>query len=379
MPRHDPYEALIGYYEFIMGPLPRRAEFMRAVASMVSPEDLRVFFLIPMTSPISRDKLEKKARMPSAELVAALDRLAGEGLIMAYTEAGRPVYERANPVYMTEQQVRKAEDTPRRRFYAEFFNAILSGEFAPAAPNVTPYYRVLPAEAAVTQEGRRTLRLEVPIPDPRGVLPIDVVSEMARRGSEWIAVADCYCRKTKRLVGEGCDYPLETCLVFGKVAEALVNHGTARRIDYDEAMAILRRSEELGLVHNVDNCEGEIGSICNCCACCSILLNTWRRGVRNADSPSRYVVAYDRERCLGCQACIARCPSGARALAGGKVTIEADLCLGCGLCVTGCAQGANRMELRQRLPRLPRTGGELSGKLAREALLGIVKRKILGR
>ncbi|NIV39006.1 MAG: hypothetical protein GWN58_59170, partial [Anaerolineae bacterium] len=57
--------------------------------------------------------------------------LASEAIIMAYTVDGERAYERGNPVFMTEQQVRRPEDTPRRAFYAHFFNKILSGEFTP--------------------------------------------------------------------------------------------------------------------------------------------------------------------------------------------------------------------------------------------------------
>jgi electron transport complex protein RnfB len=376
----DLYEELAHFYEFMLGPLPRRDEFIRTLQDTIGPDDLRVFFLLPMTGRISRAKLQKKAGLPPSELVARMDRLASEGLVMAYTAGGRPVYERANPVYMTEQQVRKAEDTPRRDFFARFFNQILIGEASIAAPTRTPYYRVLPVEAAVTgPQGGRVIPVGVSIPDPRAVLPIDVVSEMVRRDARLIGVADCYCRRTRQLVGEGCDHPLQTCLVFNKGAESLIEHGTARRIDLDEALRIIAEAEERGLVHNVDNCEGTIGSLCNCCSCCCILLRTWQRGLTNADSPSRYRVTFDAGRCRQCGACVSRCPTGARSLHDGLMTIDDERCLGCGLCVTGCAQGANAMALRESLPRLTRTADDLYRKIGREAMVGMAVNKVLDR
>jgi Pyruvate/2-oxoacid:ferredoxin oxidoreductase delta subunit len=382
MPK-DRYEDLCRFYEFMMGPLPWRDEFKRTLQDTVTEKDLELFFLLPLTGHIGRGKLLKKANMPAQELSAGLDRLASEGLIMAYTVGGETAYERGNPVFMTEQQVRKPEDTPRRAFYAQFFNAILNGEVSVAPPTRTPYYRVLPVEATLlgdrgAAEGeRRLIPVDVEIPDPRAVLPIDVVSEMIR-DARLIGVADCYCRLTKRLVGEGCDYPLQTCLVFNKGAETLIEHGTARRIDYEEAMEIIRRSEELGLVHNVDNCEGEIGSVCNCCPCCSVLLTAWQRGLTNADSPSRYRVAFAEERCVLCQDCVSRCPTDARSVRDGRMAIDDRWCLGCGLCVTACAQGANQMVLRERQAKLPRTGDDLYRKLGREAIVGIAVNRILG-
>jgi hypothetical protein len=155
---------------------------------------------------------------------------------------------------------------------------------------------VLPVEATLTGEqaegAGRVIPVGVDVPDRRAVLPIDIVSEMTRRDASIIGVADCYCRRTKRLLGEGCQNPLQTCLVFNKMAETLMAHGTARRTDLDEALEILRLAVAQSLDHNVDNCEGEIGSVCNCCPCCSILLTFWQRGMTNADSPSRYRVAF---------------------------------------------------------------------------------------
>jgi Pyruvate/2-oxoacid:ferredoxin oxidoreductase delta subunit len=379
MGTRDRYEDLLRYYEFIMGPLPGRDQFKRTLEETVTAAELEVFFLLPIIGHIPRSKLVKKAKLPPALLKARLDRLAAEGVIMIYTVDGETAYERGNPVFMTEQQVRRPEDTPRRAFYARFFNMILRGDFTPAAPTKTAYYRVLPVEATIRdQPGSRLIPVNVEIPDSRAVLPIDIVSEMIRRDARLIAVADCYCRRTRRLVGEGCEYPLQTCLVFNKGAETLIEHGTARRIDLEEALDIVRQSEELGLVHNVDNAEGEIGSLCNCCPCCSVLLTSWQRGLTNADSPSRYRVLFAEDRCTLCQTCVGRCPTGARAVRDGRMTTDDDLCLGCGLCVTACAQGANRMVLRERQAKLPQTADKLYAKIGREAIVGMAVNKIVG-
>lgn len=376
----DLYEALCKYYEFMLGPLPWRDEFKRTLRDTIAPDDLQAFFLLPFSGAAPLDKLARKARRPAAELQARLERLAGEGMAMIYTAGGQMVYERGNPVFMTEQQVRKPEDTPRRAFYARFFDSILTGEVAVAAPTKTPYYRVLPVQATVApaESGRRTIEVNVPVPDPRAVLPIDVVSEMIRRDARFIAVADCYCRRTRQLVGQGCGHALQTCLVFNKVAETLVAYGTARRIDYDEAMRIVWDAEAAGLVHNVDNCEGEISSVCNCCSCCSVLLTSWKRGLRNTDSPSRYRVDLDASRCQACGACLDRCPADARAIIDGHMVIDDALCLGCGLCVSGCPQGASSMVLRERQRPLPATNAALWDKIGREAIVGMAVQKLTG-
>ncbi len=60
------------------------------------------------------------------------------------------------------------------------------------------------------------------------------------------------------------------------------------------------------------------------------------------------------------------------------MVVDPSVCVGCGLCVTTCPQHANRMVLREQSPHIPRTYFELYGKIGREALLGMVKRKVLG-
>jgi hypothetical protein len=52
----DLYEKLCSYYEFMLGPLPWRDEFKRALRDTVSEDELVVFFGIPFSGslPIER-------------------------------------------------------------------------------------------------------------------------------------------------------------------------------------------------------------------------------------------------------------------------------------------------------------------------------------
>ena len=380
MAEKDIFERLCKYFEFMVGPLPKREAFKRTLQDTVTADELDVFFLLPLSGHLTLDKLKKKARIPVEELYERLHRLASEGLILAYETPEGWAYERGNPVFMTEQQVRKLEDTPRRTFYAEYFNTFLKEEEPTALPTKTPYYRVLPVEATLTTVTEpRTIPMNVVIPDPRQVLPIDIIAEVMKKEETLIGVAECYCRRTKRIVGEACDYPLETCFVFNRLAQTLIEHGFARKIEYTEAMKIIRQCEELGLVHNVDNCTEEIQSLCNCCSCCCVLLKVWARGQTNAGAPSRYVVEHDVDKGILCETCISRCPTNARSVINERLVSNTSMCLGCGLCVTTCPQGANRMVLREKPSKIPRTYGDLYGKIGREAIVGMVKRKIVGR
>ena len=379
MRKKDPYERLCRYYE-LAGRIKHRDEFKQALKQTVSAEDLDVFFLLPPTGHIPLSKLKKKSKVSPDRLLAALRRLASEGLIWAYEEDGEYAYERGNVVFMTEQQVRKKEESPQRTAFARFFDGLIEGDLGGSLVTKTPYYRVLAAEPSISPSSPlRTIEMNADIRDPAGALPIDIITDMVRKDGSLIGVADCFCRKARQVVGKGCEYPLECCFVFNAAAQTLIENGFARRIEFDEAVEILKHCEDLGLVHNVDNCEGEIRSLCNCCPCCCVVMKSVMRGETNAGTPSRYVVDFHAGKCTGCEACVSRCPVGAWAVVDGRAVVDTGRCIGCGLCATTCPEGAVRMVLRETIRTIPKTLPKLQGKIAREVLFAYAKRKLLGR
>ena len=77
---------------------------------------------------------------------------------------------------------------------------------------------------------------------------LDIVSEMIK-SEPLVAIAECYCRRARRIVGKDCGHPLETCFTFNELAETLLEAGLARRIDHAEALQIIEKCEKAGLVH----------------------------------------------------------------------------------------------------------------------------------
>lgn len=376
MAEKDYYERLCKFYEIMVGTIPDRDSFKRTLKQTVTEEDLEVFFMLPMSGNIHFSKLKKKSKMPEEELHTRLNRLASEGFILVYNS----LYERGNPIYMAEQQVRKPEDTPRRTAYAKFFNKGIEGDLEESVKTKTPYYRVLAAETAIKESSElREIDINITLPKPGEVLPVDIVTEMINNEANLIGVAKCFCRLTKRHLEEGCDHPLETCFVFNELAQALISNGFARKIDYDETIQILMDSEEKGLVLNVDNCGSKIRSLCNCCPCCCIVLRSMNRGEGFAGTSSRYVVNFEADKCKSCKICISRCPTDARSHDNDKITVDLRKCLGCGLCVITCPSAANSMVLRGKTEKIPETRAKLYDKIYREAMLWIARKKIFGK
>ena len=50
----------------------------------------------------------------------------------------------------------------------------------------------------------------------------------------------------------------------------------------------------------------------------------------------RKQLAVNKDRCIGCGACVSVCPHGVNAVENGKVMVEFDLCTACGACTHGC-------------------------------------------
>ena len=301
MAKKDYHEDLVRYYEFQLGSMPNREGFKQALQNTFTDDQLKVFFLLPFFGMQTEEKFCKKASkigLSPDELVEKARSLIPHGVIDSYVddEKGR-MFGRAPFIALVEFQVRLQEDSPMRQASADLMNAYIEGA-VDVIPTKTPYYRVLPVQATITgKSGGSEIPVNTVVPDDREVLPIDILSEMIKK-EPLIVVADCYCRATKKLLGEDCGHPLETCFYFNDLAKVkLEAGGYARQIDYDEAMEILWECERQGLVHNVDNCEGKITTLCNCCTCSCAVMRAVERGQTNVGGPSRYTSSLIKDRC----------------------------------------------------------------------------------
>ncbi|MGO8990955.1 MAG: 4Fe-4S binding protein [bacterium] len=161
-----------------------------------------------------------------------------------------------------------------------------------------------------------------------------------------IALTDCICREKSALLGHPCSKPMETCLLFGPIGEYYIENGIARRITCEEALKVLQKSEEAGLVPSPANAQKTAG-ICNCCGCCCGVL----KALKLHSHPSSYVKSnffaqVDENLCTGCETCLERCQIEAISVEDDRARIDLKRCLGCGLCVTTCP--AKALSLRKK-------------------------------
>ncbi len=162
-----------------------------------------------------------------------------------------------------------------------------------------------------------------------------------------IAVADCICRVQQGLLGQGCDKPREVCFSFGSAGQYYIDLGMGRQVTIDEALKILDRCEEAGLVNQPFNVQNP-GGMCNCCGDCCPVLRTIKKYPRPVELIlSNYYAAVNSEECTACETCLERCQMEAISITKDDVAeVNLDRCIGCGLCVTICPTKALRLELK---------------------------------
>jgi ferredoxin len=182
-----------------------------------------------------------------------------------------------------------------------------------------------------------TIPVDVTIEGEHHVLNMENVRRILS-GAHTISVMDCGCRT----IYHHCDAPLNVCLDMNEVAERHMAIGWAREITLDEALEVLRRTHEAGLVHMAYGHgefyePGVINSVCSCCSCCcGILSGVLRFGRYPHLLTSHAIAVTDAAFCTDCGACVDRCQFGAREILEGSVVLNQDLCFGCGLCVSTC-------------------------------------------
>jgi Pyruvate/2-oxoacid:ferredoxin oxidoreductase delta subunit len=176
--------------------------------------------------------------------------------------------------------------------------------------------------------------------------PYERAVELVEGAKSW-GVRDCICRVQQKLIGKGCDRPIEVCLVFAPAEGAFKDSSVDRPIPKEEALQILRQAEEAGLVHTTGNYRDGHSYICNCCACCcGILRSVTEFGVPGSAIRSDFRPVVDTDACIGCGECVDLCQFGALSIPEDICQVDDTRCIGCGLCATACSVDALHLTRR---------------------------------
>lgn len=218
----------------------------------------------------------------------------------------------------------------------------------------TAYFKVVPNDKNISAE--------------LAVFPYEQVSNIVKNAQK-VAVFDCICRIEKKMQGEGCDKPIDVCMAFGPNADYYIELGIAKEVTKEEAIHVLDRAEEAGLVHCSMNTMAGHFAICNCCSCCcAILRGVTRLNLPTAVAKSNFYAKNDPALCTGCQICTERCQVNAIVMEDDVALVLTEKCIGCGLCISTCPTESMQMlrKLEDEIKEPPARVVDLIGAIARE-------------
>jgi NAD-dependent dihydropyrimidine dehydrogenase PreA subunit len=319
---------------------------LRILRRLFDPEEAELAMHLTLIPEEAR-VIAHRARRPVSDTAAKLDEMARKGLIFNIVSSKRPsLYMAAQFVIGIWEYHVNDLDPELIRDMNEYIATLVSPW------QKSPQLRTIPVG--------RSIRAET------NILPYERAERLVSEQKHFL-VAPCICRKERKMVGEGCDKPEESCLVLGWGVDYYRRNGIGRVITKEEALEILKRADEAGLVLQPTNAQ-KIVNICCCCGCCCQVLKNVKRHPRPASVvASPFVAMHDPETCKNCGNCISRCQMDALYLDGDRVVFNSERCIGCGLCVTTCPTHSLTLVRKPETgqPKPPRDIIEASLNLAR--------------
>jgi Pyruvate/2-oxoacid:ferredoxin oxidoreductase delta subunit len=328
-------------------------EFYALVQELFTPEEAAIYNAIPRGfNPAS--SIAKEAGMSEEDVSSILEEMADKGLCISGEIGGAILY--SAPPFVPgifEYQFMGGTSTDKDKTLAKLIHAYrVAVDAAQGPPKAT-----FPVERVITVNRK--------IKAGNKIHTYDQVAHYIDKYDP-LAVCTCFCRHEAKLIDENdhCGKPNDVCMQFGMVAQFVIDRKMGRKINKEEALEILNKSEDAGLVHASLNRQ-EIDFICNCCSChCIILKTALAQPKPGLALTSGFQPAWNSELCTACETCIDRCPAEALALGEEDVPeVNLDRCIGCGVCATGCPEEAIALVERSGIPVPP-----LDHKALREAV-----------
>jgi NADPH-dependent glutamate synthase beta subunit-like oxidoreductase/NAD-dependent dihydropyrimidine dehydrogenase PreA subunit len=294
------------------GPIPEGSAWTKILKKLISAEECELGMHLTRT-PISVEDYAKKTGRPEEEVGKMLWNMADHGAIFVHFVNGKRYYRLAPFIpgiyeYLIDSRTLDKE-------MAELF-VEAPGEVAWLVRNLSPadggLMRVVPVMQEVVAQ-QKVLSHE------------DVMTFI--NNTDMYSVADCLCRRAAKMLGKGCEHPIEaTCLQLGPTAEFYEKTGRGRRISKEEAIDVLDKVERAGLVHTVFTTEGdgESSYVCNCCGCSCSGFKVIMKYSGGAFSSSNFRAKIDDEKCVACGSCVDICPVNAIKLGDGLCKPQED-------------------------------------------------------
>ncbi len=309
---------------------------------------------------LTMDQLKGKTGMVEQEILKNVNSMAKKGALFNQPSSKGLIVYRLLPLIMIGvfeyTYMKKIEFNEKEKEIAVLFDKLFEevkeviqdkyDMMLPMFKKIPPIDRTVPVyENIEGNEIKIEINKEIE-PHEEKVLTANNIRDIINKFDD-IAVAHCFCRNHQDLLGKPCQITdlRETCFTFGKSARFVSSQGFGRLVSQEEALEILKKSEDAGLVHKAfhphGNIERDETSICNCCKDCCATFMLWKGGVIPMVNDTNFLSNIDQELCSGCGTCIKKCPVDAIELnEENKAERNPDWCIGCGICARFCPESA---------------------------------------
>jgi NAD-dependent dihydropyrimidine dehydrogenase PreA subunit len=324
-------------------------EFYALVQELFTPEEAELNNALPR-NPVTAVGIAKEKGKSEAEVTALLEGMANKGLCVAFRAEGKTYYQAAPFMPgIFEHQFIGGRATDREKKIAGLLYAYKKA------------YNAVRGEQRISFPVTRVISVDRKIFVKNAVHTYDQVATYINKYDP-VCVGTCFCRHEAKLRGEDLHgMPVETCMWFGKWGEYGAERLGGRKVSKAEAMKILDKAEEAGLVHMSRNTTEEIDFLCNCDRWhCAVIQSVLKQPKPGLVFNSGFQPNFDPDRCTACAICLDRCPSGALKMGDKNVpVVNLDRCFGCATCAAGCEQEAIAMEPKPGFPEPPKTAKDL--------------------
>jgi Pyruvate/2-oxoacid:ferredoxin oxidoreductase delta subunit len=320
-----------------------------------TPEEAELAARLPLKL-ASLDTISRKVGIDGHILQVQLEKMAAKGLVMDFTVGGKTRYMLSPTVvgFFEFSMMRVRPDIDQKKL-GGLFHRYLTEEpdfFSRVKNNKTSIFRTLVHEETIPENYTE-------------VLDYEKATQVVRNAGRY-ALGLCHCRHATHHLGRDCQmFGMESCLTLGPVVDYLIRHEMAREISEGEALALIEKSREAGLVHLCDNVQRRPTFVCNCCGCCcEVLLSFKNFDFLDNTFSSNFQAQVDGTGCTGCKKCQKACPVDAitageepRTVKEKKVTwlpdVDRETCIGCGVCALKCDTSSMTMVPRAQRRVVP--------------------------
>ena len=278
---------------------------------VVTDDEADVALAMDLRKPTTPEKIAKKMGKPVSYVQKIMDDLSAKGVLEYNYDTPDGSRQYVLPIFVpgaAELMNMNLEQVEKYPQIAKFFERMAFLPLTKITPMVPPGGNGI---------GMHVIPVEKAIPATNESVSIEHISHWLKKYEGQLGVGYCSCRNAMRLMGEGCgELQEELCIAVGTFARYCVETGKGRYITHEEALRILKRSEENGYVHQITNIDGEnkIFAICNCALGSCFALRTSQLFNTPNMSASAYRAHVDKEKCVACGKCVEVCPAGAAKL-----------------------------------------------------------------